>query len=92
MGKEGNMKKARMVCPFTGGRCVRCSLYRGRHKNLCFYAQDQNANGNKNIQKDPRWEKGRIVKTPYPGKLFLNKSDFTTNVEDNGMSIDLPIR
>ena len=23
-------------CPLSGGACVNCSLYRGRHYNLCF--------------------------------------------------------
>jgi hypothetical protein len=64
------MKKAKMACPFTGGQCVECSLYRGRHKNLCFYAHFQNTDDIKSIQKDMRWGNGRVVKTPYPEKLF----------------------
>lgn len=68
--KEGNMKKAIMICPFTGECCMECSLYRGRHQNLCFHPHSQNANDKKGIQKDPRWENGRIVKTPYPVQSF----------------------
>ena len=30
------MAKAKMVCPFSGGRCVECALFRGRHQFLCF--------------------------------------------------------
>jgi hypothetical protein len=63
---EGNMKKAIMICPFTGECCMECSLYRGRHQNLCFHQHFQNINDQKDIQKDQRWENGRVVKTPYP--------------------------
>ena len=30
------MAKAKMTCPFSGGRCIGCPLYRGRHQFLCF--------------------------------------------------------
>jgi hypothetical protein len=49
---------------------VQCSLYRGRHHNLCFYVHVQNTNDIKSTQKDPHWENGHIVKTPYPGEKF----------------------
>lgn len=57
------MKKT-MICPFTGKCCMECSLYRGRHQNLCFHPHFQNTNDKKGIKKDPRWENGCIVKTP----------------------------
>jgi hypothetical protein len=30
------MAKANMLCPFSGGLCRDCPLYRGRHFYLCF--------------------------------------------------------
>lgn len=30
------MAKYKMVCPITGGMCVDCAIYRGRHYYLCF--------------------------------------------------------
>jgi hypothetical protein len=29
--------KEKMMCPFSGGLCKECALYRGRHYYLCFY-------------------------------------------------------
>jgi hypothetical protein len=28
--------KTKMICPFSKGMCVECSLYRGRHYYLCY--------------------------------------------------------
>jgi hypothetical protein len=30
------MAKRKMLCPFSGGLCKDCPLYRGRHYYLCF--------------------------------------------------------
>jgi hypothetical protein len=30
------MAKTRMMCPFSGGICKDCPVYRGRHYYLCF--------------------------------------------------------
>ena len=30
------MAKRRMLCPFSSHLCRDCSVYRGRHYNLCF--------------------------------------------------------
>ena len=30
------MAKIGMICPFSGGLCKECPLYRGRHYFLCF--------------------------------------------------------
>lgn len=30
------MAKKKMTCPISGGPCVECALYRGRHYFLCF--------------------------------------------------------
>jgi len=30
------MAKFKMACPITGGMCVECAIYRGRHYYLCF--------------------------------------------------------
>jgi hypothetical protein len=31
------MAKTKMLCPFSGGLCKDCPVYRGRHFYLCFY-------------------------------------------------------
>lgn len=33
---DSMMKKVKRICPFTGGKCTECTLYRGRHHNLFF--------------------------------------------------------
>jgi hypothetical protein len=33
------MAKQEMICPFSGGLCEECPLYRGRHYFLCFCDQ-----------------------------------------------------
>ncbi len=43
------MKKGRMVCPFTGGKCTKCSLYRGRHCYLFFSGNNRNPRDKKNM-------------------------------------------
>jgi hypothetical protein len=30
------MKRDANKCPLSGRACINCSLYRGRHYNLCF--------------------------------------------------------
>ena len=30
------MAKEDMICPFSGGLCRECPIYRGRHYYLCF--------------------------------------------------------
>jgi hypothetical protein len=30
------MAKVQMVCPFSKGPCVECSVFRGRHYYFCF--------------------------------------------------------
>ncbi len=30
------MAKVKMACPISGGVCVECAIYRGRHYYLCF--------------------------------------------------------
>ena len=32
------MAKHKMMCPITGGPCVECAIYRGRHYYLCYSA------------------------------------------------------
>lgn len=49
---KSSKTRARRVCPFTGGKCVRCALYRGRHYNLCFTGHLQDTNDLKKSKKD----------------------------------------
>jgi hypothetical protein len=48
------MAKAIIVCPLTGGACVKCSLYRGRHYNLSFSEHFQGIKNKKDTDKDLR--------------------------------------
>jgi hypothetical protein len=41
------MARLKKICPFTGKKCVECSLYRGRHLNLCFSVHLHTARGGK---------------------------------------------
>lgn len=77
------MKKAKMPCPFTGGRCVECSLYRGRHYNLCFSEHFQNIKNKRSINKHLRvGEKREDYRHQIPGNLFLGTLNVMSNIED----------
>jgi hypothetical protein len=45
------MKRAKVICPFTGRKCMQCSLYRGRHQGLCFYAHFANTRNSRSTEK-----------------------------------------
>ena len=43
MAKKRSQKNTNVKCPISGLACINCSLYRGKHFNLCFqdhYAGD----------------------------------------------------
>jgi hypothetical protein len=68
------MKKYNMVCPITGGKCIKCSLYRGRHYKLCLWEPTQSPeerNGtDKNLQRRDQakevYHRIPINQAPYP--------------------------
>lgn len=59
--KEGDMEKARMICPFTGGKCTQCSLYRGRHHYMRFSTHPHPAKEKTHAKKDG--ESAKMQKT-----------------------------
>jgi len=36
MEKKSKQKSINVKCPISGYVCINCSLYRGKHFNLCF--------------------------------------------------------
>jgi hypothetical protein len=36
MAKKSLRNRLNQKCPLSGNACINCSLYRGRHFNLCF--------------------------------------------------------
>jgi hypothetical protein len=77
------MKKAKMVCPFTGGKCVECLLYRGRHYNLCFSEHFQSIKNKRIISRDLRvGETTEDYRHQIPGNLFLGTLNVMSNIED----------
>ena len=36
MAKKSKTKGMNIKCPISGIACINCSLYRGKHFNLCF--------------------------------------------------------
>jgi hypothetical protein len=36
MAKKSTKKVVNQKCPISGYACINCSLYRGKHFNLCF--------------------------------------------------------
>jgi len=51
-------------CPLSGRACINCSLYRGRHFNLCFqdHYRGDNAKGTGPVKSMGYLAAGRIVK------------------------------
>ena len=67
------MKRAKAICPFTGRKCMQCSLYRGRHQDLCFYAGIVNTKNRKSIELPvrPGGKKVRDYTQSIAGGLIL---------------------
>jgi hypothetical protein len=55
-----------LKCPISGSACINCSLYRGKHFNLCF--QDHFAGDEKKLT-------GPLVSMGYPASAQIVKCD-----------------
>lgn len=52
MNREGDMKKSKSICPFSGVACKDCALYRGRHHNLCFSGHHEHTKNRGSVVKN----------------------------------------
>ena len=82
-GEFKKMKKM-MMCPITGGMCLECPIYRGRHFHLCFSKDEESREAFKEI-----WIKRRLEQENADGTYgiadFFNIPDSPTwlhNIED----------
>jgi len=58
--------KNAVKCPISGGVCINCALFRGRHFNLCF--QDHYKGDDKKLT-------GPLVSMGYPASALIVKCD-----------------
>jgi len=78
------MKTVKMACPITGGMCLECPVYRGRHFNLCFSKDEESRAALREI-----WMKRRMEQENADGTFgiadFFNIPESPTwlhNIED----------
>ena len=53
------MKTVKMACPITGGMCLECAVYRGRHFYLCFSKDEESKEALREI-----WAKRKLEQNP----------------------------
>jgi len=66
MAKKISKKVVNVKCPISGNACINCSLYRGKHFNLCF--QDHFGGDSTKLT-------GPLVSMGYPATARIVKCD-----------------
>ena len=76
------MKTGKKICPFTGKGCVQCSLYRGRHYNVCFSVHPHNARSKIGRDQHPGiGKKAKMHPREIPGILYSNTINDIKNID-----------
>ncbi len=78
------MRRVKMACPITGGMCLECPVYRGRHFNLCFSKDEESKEALREILIRRRLEQENADGT-FGIADFFNIPDSPTwlhNIED----------
>ena len=79
-----SMKRVKMACPITGGKCLECPVYRGRHFYLCFTKDEESLEAIREIRNKHRLELEQADGT-FGIADFFNIPDSPTwlhNIED----------